>query len=515
MLNPTQAIPQHQKTPEIQKMNRLLQLILNENVYAVMEVVKESPDVLNKTNKKSILPPIFFAIKNNKLKIVESLSELYPRVLNQKIKEMTPFFFALQEYKVEIIDLLIKKNLKILESRNNSNQSPLFFISALINPTKIRNTNFYDCFSCLRSQAPDKDTDLENQLKILQIIAKNQFGRELKSKEINNLVKLIHNTSLLKFFFHQDGEGFRDRKIIKELLSPALTEIQKQSTSIEAEFSSKKDFELYKKFLSIYQKILKEDSPTFTYDEKDKTKKLKIYNSLLDGHISYFIFHMDDKNLLSAISYCDGNKGYSDPYNLDPTYISGISTYKLREPKIFSEEIAESFVKEACKSDSLFEFYDKIKRGEFFPTDTFHPPTLKITLKKQQRKNCMLKSLNILARDLLELQSEDLLFCSTASGSIGPGQICFKKFKSEIVKYLSQKVIDSSGQFKQEFLSKLEISDIFDDIVTNSSRKTNTRIPEELAQQMSKIFITPSQAVASPEPFSLTSTLVIVESKRR
>jgi hypothetical protein len=495
-------------------MKKFFQLILDENVEAVKAEINEYPDILTKTNEKSNLTPFFFAIKNNKLKIVEAISEISPQVLNQKIKEMTPFFFALQQNKVDIVDFLIKENAKILESRDAINQSPLFFVATHINPTKLRNNNFYDCFSCFRGSPSKKDEDLEDRLKILQIIAKNQFGRELKSKEINNLVKLIHNTSLLKFFFHQDGEGFRDRKIIKELLSPALTEIQKQSTSIEAEFLTKKDFELYKKFLSIYQQILREDQPTLSYVEKDNAKKLKIYDSLLDGHSSYFIFHVDNENLLSAISYCDGNKAYRDRFNLDSNYINGISTYKLRKPEIFSEEFAKSFVRKTCKSGNLIEFYTKIISGESFPLDTFHEPTLNITLKKQQRGSCMLKNLNILARGSLEFLSESILFCSTTSGSIGSGQICYKKFKSEIVKYLSQKIIDYSGEFKQEFLSRLEISDIFDDIVTNSSKKTNTRIPEDCAQKIREIFSIPSQAVAGPKPFSLTSTLVIVESNR-
>jgi hypothetical protein len=288
---------------------------------------------------------------------------------------------------------------------------------------------------------------------------------------------------LLKNFYYKKAQALKDRGDIKKILASSIPEVTSEQS------------DLYRDFTEIYQEITSKNIPKITHIKDGKLNSMHVFNSGLDDHISYFIFHVDDENKLTAISYCDGNR-IDDVRKIEGSenHINGVTTYQLQTPQTFSKNFAEELVKNISKK-SADDFYKKIANNTAFPKGLidYSKTTFSIPTKKQLRGNCTLKSPNILARFLLEQKSGEKIFDFDVDEkkTTGRGVEVYKEFKQKMAEKVIQKVIDVGEKIYKNIYDKLRVSGIFKDIVENISRKgenLGVQISETLLKKVKGTF---------------------------
>ena len=194
----------------------------------------------------------------------------------EKEDQQISIFSAIEKNNFEVISAIIDINPQILKQENESGETPIMFNILM----------FY--------KQPSEDC--KNTLKI---IFQKQFGRDLATEEINNIIDFVENFNFLKLFYGDLGQGFSKGQLEKIL--PSF--LPKKEDLLDG---------LIKNLVEIYEKITQKEAPEIKLQDGDeKNKSLHIYKSGLRGHRAYFIFHVDDDHL-TKISYCDGNKVCDD-----------------------------------------------------------------------------------------------------------------------------------------------------------------------------------------------------------
>ena len=415
---------------------------------AVKTIIKTEPDVLNRENKYG-QTPIFYAILLNKLDAVKTIIETEPGVLNQENKHgQTPIFYVINFNKLGAVKKIIETEPEVLEQKNKSEETPIL----------------------LSLRKYDEESSDENK-EILKFIFEKQFQRDLEDEEIKNLVEFVRNYNFLRLFYHQSGQGFFD-KDFKSILSSCLPEEEKV------------DEDLSKKLLKIYQKITSQETPVISLDDGNG---LHIHNAQLIGHAAYFIFHVNDKNQLTKISYCDGNKAFlgrgisqidADGREIPTGYIHGVTTFELKQPQAFDEKFAKEFIEKNSKKKIILELYsqefssEKLASKQIFGIE-FSTITNSIPTKVQSRGNCASKSNHIISRFLLEQQEKTPLFTFDADLGVqgGAGYAPYKDLRQKMVDNASKKLIESLGKLKEDFVYKIEIFKKIDSLYSRSWRK--------------------------------------------
>lgn len=260
---------------------------------------------------------------------------------------------------------------------------------------------------------------------------------------------------------------------------------------------SKKD-DLTKKLIKIYHKICQEEiGEIFFFNQKGKLNVLYIYNSEIKDHSSYFVFHVDEKNKLSAISYCDGNPIFEER-KLGSNYINGVITYEFKILVDFSKEMAKKFVKENFNEKNIDIIYDNFEslnnlfKGIIndYITKNFSGKDEDILLKKlsesdciktsysipikaQSKQNCTFKSINILARFLLEQQQQETIFDFDYINSQpnGIGHEAYKNVKERMVENATKNLILSAKKLGKDFCEKVKFPENIKFFLEKSSKK--------------------------------------------
>lgn len=448
----------------------------NEKIEIIKSMIRIDREILNKKNRDD-LTPIFYAIKLDKKNVIKAMIEGNPEVLSQRDEfKNPPIFYAIKLNKKNAIKAMIEANPEVLEQQNKHGSSP-FFSAIKFNKPKIeQEIASYGCFSCFR-----REGDRPNMA--LNIIARAEIGRDLTDIEKENLKEFAINFSLLKNFYYEKAQALKDRGDVKKILASSIPEVTSEQS------------ELYQDFTEIYQEITTNNNPEITYIKDGKVNSMHVYDSHLTDHISYFIFHVNDENKLTAISYCDGNR-IDDVRKIEGSenHINGITTYQLQTPRTFYKNFAGEFVKNISKK-SADDFDKKILNNKAFPVGLidYSKTTFSIPTKKQLRGNCTLKSPNILARSLLEQKSGEKIFDFDVDDkkTIGKGTEVYKEFKQKMAEKVTQKVIDAGKKIDKNIYDKLRVSSVFQDIFENISRKkesAGTQISEALLQKVKETF---------------------------
>jgi ankyrin repeat protein len=426
--------------------------------------------------KTGYLHPIFYAIDNEKKEIIKSMITKDRGILDKENRQgLSPFFYAIRLDKKNVVEAMIEANPEVLKQQDKHGSSP-FFYAIKFNKSEIEQEIVSSsCFSCFRiGRQPDTT---------LNIIARAEIGRDLTDIEKENLKEFVLSFSLLKNLYYKKAQGLKDRLDVKKILAPSIPEVTSGQSV------------LYRDFTEIYQEITTSINPEITYIKDDKLNSMHVYDSHLTDHISYFIFHVNDENKLTAISYCDGNR-IDDVRKIEGSenHINGVTTYQLQTPQVFSKNFAEELVKNISKK-SADDFDKKIANNTAFPEGLidYSKTTFSIPTKKQLRGNCTLKSPNILARFLLEQKSGEKIFDFDVDEkkTTGRGVEVYKEFKQKMAEKVNQKVIDAGEKIDKNIYDKLGVSGIFHDIVGSISKKdetTGTQISEALLKKVKETF---------------------------
>ena len=446
------------------------------NFDEVREIIKSNPEVLNQKDQFGVTP-IFRVIAKGDLEFLKELIVSHPEVLKQRDpNKLSPVFYAIRFNNLEFLKELIVSHPEVLKQRDPNKLSPVFYaiarnnfeaVEVIIksNPKTLKQTNLCSETPILYLFRNYDYKPLKENKDLLKFIFKKQFKRDLEDEEIKNLVDFVQNFNFLKLFYNELGQGFYNNQLDK--LFPSFL-----PNKADLADGFKKDL------VETYEKILQPEIPSIPFqDDNGGNKSLHIYKAGLGGHSAYFIFHFDDDaKQLTSISYCDGNK-YFDYQKIDnSSFINGIRTFKLKDPKSFidstltKEQFFQEFVKKTSQGkDYLFfskeDLSDEKLAQKQIGGIEFSEIIGSIPLKPQSRSNCTLKSLNTLAKFVLEVTKggEIFTFDPTTSKQGGGGYEAYKELKQQIVDNATEKLIESAKIIEKDFTRETEAFErIFD-----------------------------------------------------
>jgi len=475
--------------------------IVNNDLEALKIIIETYPEDLSQAYDHR-LTPVFFAIENNNLEALRILIKTYPKIVEQKYEDdLTPIFFAIENNNLNALRILIEENPETLWQEYEENLTPIFFaindpglddkyietIKTIIEayPQILEQEDANKNTAIIKIVELYEDNPSEPNKNLLQNIFTQQFQKKLKDEDIENLVKFVKNLYLLKLVYEKSGQIIRETMLKEILLSTLILNPDDEN-------------DIFKQLILIYQKICQEKISEITFfNQKGEKKSLYIYNSRIKGHSSYFIFHVDEKNKLTAVSYCDGNF-ICDERKLKSNYINGAITYDFKILIDFSEEMVKNFIDQHFKEKDMDIIYDNfaglselfrnmindfivenfnerdanILREKITESD-FITTTYSIPIKEQSRENCTFKSINILARFLLEQQQQQTIFGFDFINS-QPNGICheaYKNVKERIVENATQNLILNAEKLGKDFCEKVKFPENIKFFLEKSSKK--------------------------------------------
>ena len=438
--------------------------IEEENLKEVNEIINKDPSALGQEDSYGNTP-IFYAIFKNNKDIAEAIIEKYPSVLEKKNSyENAPIFYAIMFKNLEITKAIIEKYPSVLEQKDSHGNTPIFcaiikknkeIAEAIIgkNPSVLEQKNSYGntpivhaAFMSIMSSDHDNE---DNESEVLQIILDYQFQRHIDKVSQEDFKELLLKKMLLKGIYSRE-EAFSNLKYLEK----AFDKITPEST-----------------FKKIYQDLFEnvdKNQPITSI----KKEKMFVFQSKLNRHSSFFIFHVNKANELTSISYCDGNK-IDERRKIEgsATHINGVTTFSLETPIKYDNDFAKDFINENTKDKSPGGFYDKLRKKEIIfkgKRIDFSEITHSIPTKIQKRNNCGLKSLLLVGRKILQQQNPKTMFYSfnpKTKMPYGSGHDEYKKFKIKLAGNaldflinIKRKISSKSDPFS-EYLKK-EIEDI-------------------------------------------------------
>ena len=380
---------------------------------------------------------IFSAIRSGNTRKVRKMIRNDPSVLEQKDSTgKTPIFYAIHYRNPKIIRGIIKENRAVLSQTNKDEHTPISLATSIL----------------YRSEQPKGRKD--NDSRILKIISKQQFKEKINEEDQADLKELFLIKSLLKGIYSKEGRGSK-LNILKntfDLLTPENTfdKITPENT-----------------FDNIYKELFEKVDNKKSIDSNDG-EKMFIFSSNLKPHQSFFIFHVNEDNKLTSISYCDGHsvderRGIKG----SETHINGVTTLHLETPIEYRDNFAQNFIEKNSKNKSTEDFRLKFKNQEIEGVDIdYSKTTHSIPTKIQRRGNCVFKSTSILARFISGKINPDMNFDFDIDTQkpTGAGYDEYKKFKDDLtikatdfLMNLKEKISSKSGPLI-EYLKK-EIED--------------------------------------------------------
>ena len=378
---------------------------------AILNNINEDSSVLEQKDSDGNTP-IFYANKE----IAEAIIEKYPSVLEQKNSYgNTPIFYAIFKKNKEIAEVIIEKYPSALEQKNSNGNTPIVYAALM---------------SVMSSGHDNEDKASE----VLQIILDYQFQRHIDKASQEDFKESLLKEMLLKGIYSGE-EVFSNLKCLEK----AFDKITPEST--------------FKKiYKDLFENVDKNQPITSI-----KKEKMFVFQSKLNRHLSFFIFHVNKANELTSIGYCDGNKiDQGRRIEGSTTHINGVTTFKLNTPIEYDNDFAKDFINENTKDKSLGVFYDKFRKKEIIVQGKrieFSEITYSIPTKIQKRNNCGIKSLLLVGREILLQKNPKTMpysFNPKTKMPYGSGHAEYKKFKIK----LAGNALDFLIKIKREISSK-------------------------------------------------------------
>ena len=318
------------------------QIVRNKNIFfyavqvealdALKFMIRYKPDIVEERDSFNNNTIIFEALRKIDLKSFKAIIEVNSEVLFQKNSSGdTPVFYAFKirqdlKFFEEILELVDREKIKkILQQENEIEEIPICKMMEFysLNPT-------------------------ENNLKILKSVYKIQFGKQLEDDEIKNLADFIKNLNYLKVISNTNYS--LKTKYIENIFRSFLND----NPLAEQDFE---DGNAFIKIVKIYQDILEDKKLEFSFPNQDgKQSKFYIHHAGFNNHQSYFIFHVNDQNKLTAISYCDDYLFHNYKKTENSDYINGITTYQSLKDIEFTDVFVKKFLEDHSKGKKIEHF---------------------------------------------------------------------------------------------------------------------------------------------------------------
>jgi len=186
--------------------------------------------------------------------------------------------------------------------------------------------------------------DKDNRLKVLQIILDHQFERHIDKGGQEVLKELLSKKMLLKGIYSGEDASFNFK-----CLEKAFDKITPESI-----------------FKKVYQDLFKNVDKNQPISSK-KNEEMYIFQSNLEDHSSFFIFHVNKKDgKLTSISYCDGNEiDEGRKIKGSTTHINGVTTFKLKTPIEYSyENFVKNFIKDNTENKKKKSFIKNLQKKQ-------------------------------------------------------------------------------------------------------------------------------------------------------
>ena len=367
-------------------------------------------------------------------------------------------------------------------------------------------------------------TDLE------EIVENNPSLLNQNFADGEDLISLATKTSLSSTQNDDKTKSIRIlRKILQEKFKgfPQRAEIDLETLFLNkvlleqlyAEKNTDVDFEIFKKailetlnksssnnsFNNIYKQIfesineVKEDDQEKAIKDADNNSMF-IYSSGLENYQSYFIFHVDDKNKLTSISYCDGSSTENSKIKGSKTHINGVTTFALENPVEYPSKFAQKFINDNCQGKSIEEFHKKLedKTIQISGAKIVYKNTkYSIPTTAQKGENYTSKNTSILARFVAQKTNPQMTFelDEKTKKPKGDGHNEYKKFKENLIKEASKSTLEL-----QEKTSKK--SDNFSEYLKQKIKKTLDEVEKNNKRKLSSGQSLPSKLLISLSQFS-------------
>jgi len=436
------------------EMTPIFHAIASGNLEAVKALMAKDSGVLNHRDSRG-LTPIFFAIHSKSLaekslaempgvqkKIVEVIINEVPRVLKQEdLSRSTPIFYAITLGNPDIVKKIIEKDLSVLKKTDGNGNTPLS-LATLIS---------------VGSSGHDND---DKASEVLKVILDQQFKGNIDKASQEVFKEFVSKKMLINGIYSNENAPLNFKGLEK-----AFDKITPEST-----------------FKKIYQDLFENVDKNQPISSKKK-EEMYIFQSNLKEHVSFFIFHVKDKNLTS-ISYCDGwtiDEGRK--IEGSTAHINGVTTFKLKTPIGYDNDFAKNFITENTKDKSHNVFSDKFRKKEIIfqgkCIDFSEKTTHSIPTKIQKRGNCAIKSTSLVARFISQQQNPGTMeygFDQKTKEPTGNGYGKYKKFKDNLAKNTLGSIIETKKDIssKSDPLSehlKQEIENIMKMVETHSKAK--------------------------------------------
>ena len=397
---------------------------------------------------------IFSAIRSGNTRKVRKMIRNDPSVLEQKDSTgKTPIFYAIHYRNPKIIRGIIKENRAVLNQANKDGLTPISLATSIL----------------YRSQQPKDRKNKESR--ILKIISKQQFKEKINEEDQADLKELFLIKSLLRGIYSKEGRGSK-LNILKNTFDVLTPENALDETKPENSFDN-----IYKE---LFEKV-DNNKPIKSNDDE----KMFIFSSNLKPHQSFFIFHVNEDNKLTSISYCDGHSvDERRRIKGSETHINGVTTFHLEAPIEYRDNFAQNFIEKNSKNKSTEDFRLKFKNQEIEGVDIdYSKTTHSIPTKIQGRGNCVFKSTSLLARFISGKINPDMNFDFDIDTQkpTGTGYDEYKKFKDDLtikatdfLMNLKEKISSKSGPVS-EYLKK-EIEDAINISKEHNEKKLKSGI---------------------------------------
>ena len=401
---------------------QLFAAIQSGNLEIVKAIIEKDSLVLAQKNSKGNTP-IFRAIRSGNLEIVKAIIEKDRKVLEQKnSKGNTPIFqaifYAIRSGKPEIVEMIIKEDKSVLNQIDRNGNAPI------------------DLATTMSVMSSGRDNE-DKASRVLNKVLESKFLGNIDKASQEDFKELFLKEMLLKGIYSKEDAPFHFK-----FLEKAFDKITPENT--------------FKKiYQDLFEKVDKNEPITST-----KNEEMFIFQSNLDDHSSFFIFHVNKANELTSISYCDGNLFDKKQKIKDSaTHINGVTTFKLTTPIEYSyEKFVKNFIEKNTQNQKIEDFYKKysektiaIEGAEIDYAKTTHS----IPTKAQKRGNCLFKSTSLAARFISHQQSPETMdygFDEKTKKPTGAGYDEYKKFKDGLTK----NALDSIIKIKENISSKLD-----------------------------------------------------------
>jgi hypothetical protein len=457
--------------------------ISNHRFWDVALVHSKLSDSLDKPQDKDI----FTIIYNNEIDDLDKLITNDLKALSQEKPFCdTPIFYAISQCNFKAVEAIINKCPEVLLQKNNNKITPIESAIELY----VSNLNL------------NKPLEEIAKLRaILNLIYKKQFGSEqdLSDEQLKLMINYYLDASHLGIGYNKDGK-------ISGLDVGVNFEIYKRALKKDNVLSSPdglKDLSQSSPYLSSalasLDSIDKFDRPIRVGNES-----LYIFSANLNEHFSNFIFHVNEENKLTAISYCDGNQiTYDNFLPENSQYLKGgVRKFKIESPIDFSEEFVNEFLKENSSKVDARVFYSNLAtQGLKLPSSSNSESAqfikscdYLIPLKNQLKENCTYKSLKILWRYVAQLQNPELdfssryidraersLYIESQSSDLLDATQMFKEFKAGITISAVERLQDFKEKLQQESFSQK-----FRDFFTGKIDETLKEVSENAEFKIAK-----------------------------